>query len=171
MPPYKLEPGGPGYEIVYGTTGVLAYLLSLTPANDLQATFDAIALYEQNLVKPLLSFLTDSIQYKRGVRIIGNTTADLTRAPTICFVVAGQRPMKSKDIVNVFDQKGGVRFRGSFPRIIFNIRDRLAFVTVISMLTPWSTIFHPSLMLTMALSVFPWCTTTLCRRSTELLTF
>ena len=119
VPANKLQPGGPGYEIVYGTTGVLAYLLSLTPANDLQATFDAIALHEQNLVKPLLSFLTDSIQYERGVRIVGKATADLTCAPTISFVVVGQRPMKSKDIVNVFDQKGGVRFCASFLRIIF----------------------------------------------------
>jgi len=27
--PYKLQPGGPGYEIVYSTTAVIPYLLSL----------------------------------------------------------------------------------------------------------------------------------------------
>lgn len=83
-----------------GPTEAAKLLNATSPDEVLQATFDAIALYEQNLVKPLLSFLTDSIQYERGVRIIGNATADLTRAPTISFVVVGQRPMKSKDIVN-----------------------------------------------------------------------
>lgn len=109
-----------------GPTEAAKLLNATSPDEVLQATFDAIALYEQNLLKPLLSFLTDSIQYERGVRIIGNATADLTRAPTISFVVVGQRPMKSKDIVNssahyfqAVDQKGGVRLRGSFPRIIF----------------------------------------------------
>src|SRR5271168_810901 len=61
---YKLQPGGPGYEIVYGTTGVNAYLLSLTPKkNNLRA-----AAHEQTILQPLMSFLTDPAQKARGVR-------------------------------------------------------------------------------------------------------
>jgi hypothetical protein len=109
---YKLEPGGPaGYEIVYGSTGVNAYLLSLTPKKDLKATFEAIAAQEQTILKALLSFLTDPAQKARGVRIVGEETVNLERVPTVSFVVIGQRPLKSRDIVDVFDKKGGVSDR------------------------------------------------------------
>ncbi|KAF8917551.1 pyridoxal phosphate-dependent transferase [Mucidula mucida] len=94
----KLQPGGPGYELVYGTTGVIPYLLSLTPENDLKATFNAIAAHEQALVEPLLSFLTDPVQEARGVRVVGEEKSGLTRVPTISFLVVGERPIKSKDI-------------------------------------------------------------------------
>jgi selenocysteine lyase/cysteine desulfurase len=105
---YKLQPGGPGYELVYGSTGVVDYLLSLTPANDLMKTFEAIAVHEQELLKPLLAYLTDPARRERGVRIVGDEKPGPTRVPTISFVVVGQNPLKSKDIVKVFDQKGGV---------------------------------------------------------------
>ena len=32
-----------------------------------------------------------------------------SRVPTVSFVVQGEKPLKSKDVVKVFDQKGGVR--------------------------------------------------------------
>jgi len=105
---YKLQPGGPGYEIVHGATGVIPYLLSLTNKNDLRASFDAIAAYEQVLLEPLMAFLTAPKQKERGVRIVGDETVGLHRAPTVSFVVVGQNPIKSKAIVNFFDQKGGV---------------------------------------------------------------
>ncbi|KAJ3998236.1 pyridoxal phosphate-dependent transferase [Lentinula boryana] len=108
---YKLQPGGPGYELVYGTTGVLPYLLSLTPENDLQASFDAIAAHEQKLVQPLLAFLTAPKQIERGVRIVGEENAGVTRVPTISFIVVGERATKSSDIVKVFDKKGGIGIR------------------------------------------------------------
>lgn len=108
---YKLQPGGPGYETVYGTTGVLAYLLSLTPANNLQASWDAIALHEQTLVEPLIRYLTEPKQWARGVRVVGDATVNLTRVPTISFVVVGDRAINSKDIIEVFDKKGGVSLR------------------------------------------------------------
>ncbi|KAE9410402.1 PLP-dependent transferase [Gymnopus androsaceus JB14] len=108
---YKLQPGGPGYELVYGTIGVLQYLLSLTPENDLKASFDAITSHEQKLIEPLLSFLTAPEQNERGVRIIGEETLGLTRVPTICFVVVGEKPKKSSDIVEVFDKNGGIGIR------------------------------------------------------------
>lgn len=110
---YKLQPGGPGYELVYGTIGVLQYLLSLTPENDLKASFDAITSHEQKLIEPLLSFLTAPEQNERGVRIIGEETLGLTRVPTICFVVVGEKPKKSSDIVEVFDKNGGVSIESS----------------------------------------------------------
>ncbi|KAF8961498.1 pyridoxal phosphate-dependent transferase [Flammula alnicola] len=108
---YKLQPGGPGYEIVYGSTGVIPYLLSLTPKNDLRASFDAIAAHEQTLIKPLISFLIDPVQRERGVRIVGEETVNLDRVPTISFVVVGQRPLKSRAIVDFFDKKGGIGIR------------------------------------------------------------
>jgi selenocysteine lyase/cysteine desulfurase len=84
------------------------YLKSLTPEDDLAASFDAIANYEQKLLAPLLLFLTDAKQVERGVRIIGTGEISLSRVPTVCFVVGGQNAIKSKDIVGAFDKKGGV---------------------------------------------------------------
>jgi selenocysteine lyase/cysteine desulfurase len=107
---YKLQPGGPGYELVYGTTGIIPYLLSLTPKNDLKASFDAIAAHEQTLCEPLLGFLTAPEQHERGVRVVGDEKAGPSRAPTISFVVVGPRKTNSKDIVAVFDSVGGVSF-------------------------------------------------------------
>lgn len=113
---YKLQPGGPGYELVYGATGVIPYLLSLTPKNDLRASFDAIAAHEQTLLQPLISFLVDPVQKERGVRIVGEETVNLGRVPTVSFIVTGQRPLKSRTIVDFFDKKGGVRnFRPNLP--------------------------------------------------------
>ncbi|KAJ3819368.1 pyridoxal phosphate-dependent transferase [Lentinula raphanica] len=121
---YKLQPGGPGYELVYGITGVLPYLLSLTPEHNLQASFDAIAAHEQTLVEPLLAFLTSPKQIERGVRIVGEEKAGLTRVPTISFVVVGEKATKSSDIVKVFDKKGGIGIRfGHF--YAYSLIDRL----------------------------------------------
>jgi selenocysteine lyase/cysteine desulfurase len=103
---YKLQPGGPGYELVYATTAVIPYLLSLSPENNLTASFKAIAEHEQTLSEPLLKYLLS--EYDRGVRIVGDEKAGLGRVPTISFVVVGQRSIKSKDIVAVFDKHGDV---------------------------------------------------------------
>jgi len=106
--PYKLQPGGPGYELAYAATAVVPYLKSLTPEDDLEASFDAIANYEQELLAPLLSFLTDAKQVERGVRIVGTSEVNLSRVPTVSFVVVGKNAIKSRDIVGIFDKKGGV---------------------------------------------------------------
>ncbi|KAF8656071.1 hypothetical protein AX16_002771 [Volvariella volvacea WC 439] len=108
---YKLQPGGPGYELVYGTTGVIPYLLSLTPSNSLKATFEAIAQHEQTLLKPLIGYLVSDEAYERGVRIVGEEGIGLSRVPTVSFVVVGQRAVSSRKIVEFFDQKGGVGIR------------------------------------------------------------
>ncbi|KAG6848523.1 hypothetical protein C0991_000490, partial [Blastosporella zonata] len=105
---YKLQPGGPGYESAYATTGAVDYLLSLTLHRNLKKTFDAIAAYEQTLVAPLLGFLTAPAQRERGIRVVGEEEVNLSRVPTISFLVVGQNPIKSKDVVQVFDKKGGV---------------------------------------------------------------
>ncbi|KAG1725875.1 pyridoxal phosphate-dependent transferase [Suillus paluster] len=109
--PYKFQPGGPGYELVYGARAVVPYLKSLTPEDDLAASFNAIANHEQELVAPLLLFLTDAKQFDRGVRIVGTSEIDLSRVPTVSFVVIGQNAIKSKDIVGAFDKKGGIGIR------------------------------------------------------------
>lgn len=107
--PQKIQVGGPGYELVHAASGVVPYLLSLTPENKLEASFAAIAQYEQSLLRPLLSFLTDKQQYDRGVRLVGTSTIDPSRVPTVSFVVTGQRAIKSKDLVAEFDKEGNVR--------------------------------------------------------------
>ncbi|KAF7288846.1 Aminotran-5 domain-containing protein [Mycena chlorophos] len=110
-PSYKLQPGGPGYEIVYSTTSVVPYLLSLTPANDLDASFAAIAAHETQLATKLLGFLTAPEQAARGVLVVGEEKPSVNRLPTVSFVVVGDRPMSSKAIVKVFDQRGGIGIR------------------------------------------------------------
>lgn len=105
---YKLQPGGPGYETIYGATGVIPYLRSLTPQNDLRASFDAIAAHEQELLKPLIGFLTHDVQRARGVRLVGEETVNLERLPTLSFVVVGEKALSSRAIVAAFDKKGGV---------------------------------------------------------------
>jgi len=42
---------------------------------------------------------------------VGDEKGGLSRAPTVSFVVVGQNALRSRDIVNVFDQKGGVGIR------------------------------------------------------------
>ena len=91
---------------------MLPYLLSLTPSNDLDATFDAIAEHEQTLLHRLLGYLTDTKQVERGVRIVGDGNVSMARVPTISFVVSGDhwhKAIRSQDIVKAFDKKGGVR--------------------------------------------------------------
>lgn len=111
---YKLQPGGQGYELVYSITDLVPYFQSLTPENTLEAGFAAIAEHEVTLMKPLISFLTEQKQWDRGVRLVGvPSTSAVDRAPTISFVVVGEKAMSSRDVVRVFDKKGQV---GVFAR-------------------------------------------------------
>ena len=105
---YKLLPGGAGYELTYASSGVLSYLQSLSPIGDVDDAFVRIANHEQELVKPLLGYLTSAVARANGVRVVGSEVSGLSRAPTISFVVVGQKSVKSKDIVSYFDKKGGV---------------------------------------------------------------
>lgn len=105
---YKLQPGGPGYELPYCTTAVVPYLQSLSPSGDLDEAFALIAAHEQALLAPLLGYLTSPEARARGVCVVGNEKVDMSRVPTVSFVVAGDRKMASKDLVAVFDKKGNV---------------------------------------------------------------
>lgn len=58
-------------------------------------------------MQPLLDYLKS--KEGRGVLIVGDERGGLGRVPTISFVVRGERPIRSKDVVEVFDKKGGVR--------------------------------------------------------------
>ncbi|CAE6350150.1 unnamed protein product [Rhizoctonia solani] len=111
--PYKLQPGGPGYERSYAITAVLEYFYSLSPSgNDLSTAFDLIAEHEAGLMHPLMECLMSPEMYNRGVRIVGPESKDPTvRAPTISFVVVGDKPMRSQDVVKKFDELGNVGIR------------------------------------------------------------
>lgn len=106
---YKIQPGGPGYELVYGCTAIPPYIKSLAPEGTLEAGFAAIAAHEQVLVEKLLEYLKG--KFDRGVRIVGEEGSGPDRAPTISFVVVGQKAIPSKEVVKVFDQKGGIGIR------------------------------------------------------------
>ncbi|KZT51899.1 PLP-dependent transferase [Calocera cornea HHB12733] len=117
----KLQPGGAGYELTYGTSAVLPYIRSLGgPNGDLDVAFQRMAAQEEVLVKKLMDYLTSEASYKKGVRIVGYEGADrLKRAPTISFIVVGEdgltKKMQSKDVVAAFDKKGNMGIRwGNF---------------------------------------------------------
>ena len=95
-----------GYELVYGCTGVPPYLRSLTPSGSLEDAWAAVAAHEQTLLEPLLAYLRGKAD--RGVRIMGEEKAGLGRVPTVSFVVVGERAVRSRDVVSVFDKKGNV---------------------------------------------------------------
>ncbi|GBE80925.1 Cysteine desulfurase-like protein [Sparassis crispa] len=107
--PYKLQPGGPGYELVWGCTAVPPYLRALAPSGDLCDAFQLIAHHEQTLIEPLLVFLRS--KEARGVRIVGDEHAGLSRVPTISFLVIGDRAMRSQDLVKEFDKRGKIGIR------------------------------------------------------------
>ncbi|EJD08144.1 PLP-dependent transferase [Fomitiporia mediterranea MF3/22] len=110
---YKLSPGGAGYELTYAVSAVLPYFQSLSPSGDVDDAFARIAAHEQELLMPLLGYLTSEDARKKGVLIVGSEKVDEWRAPTVSFVVVGERrPVRSADIVAHFDRKGkmGIRY-------------------------------------------------------------
>ncbi|KAI0760934.1 PLP-dependent transferase [Trametes elegans] len=107
--PYKLQPGGPGYELVWGSAAVPPYLRALSPAGTLERAWAAVAQHEQALLQPLLVYLR--AKAARGVRVVGEESAGLGRVPTVSFIVVGERAIRSSDIVKVFDTKGDVGIR------------------------------------------------------------
>lgn len=102
---YKLQPGGPGYELVHGAAGVPIYLRSLTPEGTLEAAFVASAAQESALSDRFLGFLRG---YAPRVRIVGDAHNGSSRAPTISFVVQG---IRSRDIVRACDETGTIGIR------------------------------------------------------------
>jgi hypothetical protein len=62
-------------------------------------------------MRPLVEFLLSPEAYNRGVRIVGPESTDpQVRAPTISFVVVGDKAVRSPDVVKKFDELGDVRF-------------------------------------------------------------
>ncbi|KAI0666938.1 PLP-dependent transferase [Trametes maxima] len=121
--PYKLQPGGPGYELVYGCTGVPPYLRALAGSGTLADAWAAVARHEQTLLGPLLGFLRD--RRERGVRVVGEEREGAGRVPTVSFVVVGERALRSRDVVSAFDAKGDIGIRyGHF--YAYTLVDRLA---------------------------------------------
>ncbi|KAH7322062.1 pyridoxal phosphate-dependent transferase [Rhizoctonia solani] len=89
-------------------SAVLEYFQSLSSSgNDLSAAFDLIAQHEADVMRPLMECLLSPEMYNRGVRIVGPESADAqVRAPTISFVVVGDKPVRSQDVVKKFDELG-----------------------------------------------------------------
>ena len=106
--PYKLQPGGPGYELPWGCTPVVPYLKALTASGTLKDAWAAVAQHEQTLLAELLGYLRG--KYERGVRIVGDEREGETRVPTVSFVVGGERAIRSRDVVAAFDREENVRF-------------------------------------------------------------
>ncbi|KAI9448697.1 PLP-dependent transferase [Lactarius psammicola] len=102
---YKLQPGGPGYELVHGAAGVPIYLRSLTPEGTLEAAFAASAKQESALCDRLLGFLRG---HAPRVRIVGDAHNGSSRVPTISFVV---KDISSRDIISACDETGTIGIR------------------------------------------------------------
>lgn len=125
---YKLNPGGAGYELTYGVAGVLPYIRSLSPTGDIDDAFTRIATHEQALLTPLIGYLTSPEADARGVRIVGSDEVNLSRVPTVSFVVIGERSVRSPDIVAYFDKKGkmGIRYGHFYAySLVSNLRPKI----------------------------------------------
>lgn len=128
--PFKLQPGGQGYELTYASSAVLSYLYRLSQASGdlinseelfrvkswvelrraLEHTSSLFEAHEKTLMVPLLDFLTSEKMYERGVRVVGPETLNC-RAPTVSFIVIdteNKEGMKSQKIIESIDQKGTV---------------------------------------------------------------
>jgi cysteine desulfurase family protein (TIGR01976 family) len=95
--PYKLEPGGVVHELAASLPAILDYLLDVegrlpgggagSERERLARVFDAFARHEAALAAPLLEYLRG----KRGVRVVGEPSADPERrVPTVAFSVEGR---------------------------------------------------------------------------------
>jgi cysteine desulfurase family protein (TIGR01976 family) len=121
--PYKMEPGGENYELVYGLTGLGEYLNAISLAHGGHAEhpirehfeycFQLFSEHEELLTARLLAYL-NSIE---NLKIIGpNSAAHSKRVATISFVVKG---MDSSDIIKEVDKHHiGIRFGDFYAKKI-----------------------------------------------------
>jgi hypothetical protein len=109
---YKLQPAGPGYESVWGTTAVIPYIESLTSEGTLDAGYKIMAAHDAEIAETILKYLTTEKQRNRGIRVVGSETPSAERMPTISFVITegtnGEPAMKSKALIDEFDKRGKV---------------------------------------------------------------
>lgn len=141
--PYKFQPGNVNYELTYGLTGIWDYIdaMTLSPRmtdgpsrashedgsvalrgsrrSRLASFFDSVALYEENLVEPLLAFLGKDSR----ITVLGNPDASRTaRVPTVSFRVAD---LDSRSFVEKMDEfKIGIRWGDFYAR---RLVDKLEF--------------------------------------------
>lgn len=67
--------------------------------------YEKISNHEEILSKLLVEYLVS--KYERGVRIIGNKSwKKEDRAPTVSFVVQGERALRSRKVVEEIDKTG-----------------------------------------------------------------
>lgn len=90
--PAKLEPGNASYELAYGATGIVDYLVDLggeaaSRRASIEQAFDAITTHECRMASVLLDYLKS----RSDCRIIGRPDgSDSNRMPTISFKVDGR---------------------------------------------------------------------------------
>lgn len=93
--PYKLQPGGTIFELVYASAGIVDYLERLgarltsatDPAEQRRAAYAGITIHEEQLAERLLGFL----RTRSDVIILGNDSASRdVRVPIISFVARGR---------------------------------------------------------------------------------
>lgn len=98
--PYRLQPGGASYELVYGATAIPDYLAELDILlggnGDSTAAWQAIAYHETELMEPLLEYLASLEQ----VQLLGRATTE-ARLPIISFRVQGR---SNKEIVTALEK-------------------------------------------------------------------
>ena len=121
--PYKMEPGGENYELVYGLTGLGEYLNAISLAHGGHAEhpirehfeycFQLFSEHEELLTARLLAYLNGI----EKVTIIGPNTSEYSkRVATISFVVKG---MDSSKIVQEVDKHHiGIRFGDFYAKKI-----------------------------------------------------
>jgi hypothetical protein len=109
---YKLQPSGPGYESVWGTTAVVPYLKSLTAEGTFEAGYAAIAAHDSDLASRLIDYLTAPKQRARGIRVVGSEQPGPDRMPTVSILVGegvnGEKSWGSKELIDEFDKRGKV---------------------------------------------------------------
>jgi len=111
--PYRFQPGNINYELICGVHGAIKYLQKLGQNQqsstslraDLGKAFEAIADYEEQLIKPLTDFLNNH----PDMQIIGDTVADKNqRVATLSFV---HNKLSSQQIATKANQQGlGIRY-------------------------------------------------------------
>jgi hypothetical protein len=115
---YKLQPAGPGYESVWGSTAVGPYIKSLTPQGTLDAGYAAMRAHDAALAADLLSYIAGKAMFDRGVRVVGSSLPGDDRMPTVSFVVTagsrGEPAVKSKEVVQRVDKFKSVCLQSVF---------------------------------------------------------
>lgn len=119
--PYKLQPGSQNYELSYSLLGLKDYIEKTAVQHGYKGgdavrlkadfVFDLFKNHEESLSRRLLSYLNS----KKGIRIIGESTADSSvRVPTISFV---HEKFRSDEITLDTDKfKIGIRYGDFYAR-------------------------------------------------------